>query len=441
MPNPKKSSASKSIVKKPSPELLTIPLELREHIFAELLSDDPSSLFQLVLTNQQLMREARPFLFKQSLVFDGQFELYEWLHCVNRDFIRYVTDIQFKLYDIDPEKIVGALGMRLRQANLTAASSIEAPMGNPYEQACDFEIERLGKAFSLFRNVRHFTILASTDADPRPPYRMLVAFSQLLSIRFPHLHSLTIQEEFLPLTFISNMHDLRYICFTGMSTTPPADVTALFSGLSCLDSLEINRLDTKPSPRQAELYHKIAISQQCDYVRLMRSIPGLESLAFYGEICEDEEDDEATPEQTNEFLFALDGRGCPLDTLKIFANVNTPDEGWVRRRLASFATSSLVHFETFHDHFPGFNCLPKTLETLVLWSSERQIDIGSAMKDLVIKVKEHRATIPELAEIIIYLDVENWNELEKARMSIQQRIALLDIHLRWRRWDGEAPRR
>lgn len=430
-------------VKGPSPHFLTIPLELREHVYAELIPEDPCSLFQLLLTNRQVYREAKPFLFRQSLSFDGQAEFYDWIQTVDRAFLRYVVDVQFKLHDIDPENIVGALGKRLRQANITAANSAQAPVGNPYHEACDLEIERLGGGFSFLPNVRYFTVLSCTDSDPRPSYHMLVAFSNLLAVRFPHLMSLANQEEYLPLSFMSKMKNLQRFSFPGMTTSSPAEVTAMFQGFQSLVDLEINRLDQESSRRQTELYFRAATPQQCNYGELMRCIPNLESLSFYGEsIYEeaDEDDEDATPVLTNDFLAPLDGRGCPLQTIRILANVSAGSEGWMQKKLASFHTSSLINLETFHAHLPPIKYLPQTLETLVLWTSESEVDIGASMKELVRMVGDSRSLIPRLAEIVIHLDVEDWDGVAGARRIISQRMLALAIRLRWKRWDGDTPK-
>lgn len=430
-------------VKSPSPHFLTIPLELREHIYAELIPDDPCSLFPLLLTNRQVYREAKPFLFRQSLSFDGQGEFYEWIQTVDRAFLRYVVDIQFKLHDIDPENIVGALGKRLRQANITAANSAQAPVGNPYHEACDLEIERLGRAFSFLPNVRRFTVLSSTDSDPRPSYHMLVAFSNLLAVRFPHLVSLTNEEEFMPVSFMSKMKNIQRFSFSGMTTSSPAEVTAMFQGFQNLVDLEINRLNQESSRPQTELYFRVAKSQQCNYGELMRCIPNLESLSFYGEPVDEEtdaDDEDAMPDLTKNFLIALDGRGCPLQTLRILSNVGPGFEEWMQKKIASFHASCLVRLETFHAHLPPIKYLPKTLETLVLWISESEVDIGASMKELVRMVGDYRSSIPRLAEIVIHLDVEDWDGVSGARRIVSQRMLALGIRLWWKRWDGDTPK-
>ncbi len=437
-----KSGASKQTRTCP-PDFLTIPLELREHIYAALIPDDPCSLVPLLLTNRQVHREAKPFLFRQSLSFDGQAEFYGWIHAVDRAFLRYVVDIQFKLHDIDPEKIVGALGKRLRQANITAANSAEAPVGNPYNEACDMEIERLGRAFSFFPNLKHFTILSSTDSDPRPSYHMLVAFANLLSARFPLLTSLTSFEEFLPLSFMSKMQNLQRFSFSGMTTSSPAEVTAMFQGFHNLAELEIDRRDRESGGRQTELYFRLAKSQQCNYGELMRCIPDLESLSFYGESYDEErdaEDEDEMPDLTRNFLVALDGRGCPLRKLCILPHASAACEEWIQKKIASFQTSHLVHLEIFHAHLPPVKFLPKTLESLVLWTSEDQVDIGSSMKELVGMIGDCRSSVPRLADIVIHLDVEDWEGVGGARRAVSQKMLALRIHLRWKRWDGDTPR-
>ncbi|MCJ1463163.1 hypothetical protein MMC07_001768 [Pseudocyphellaria aurata] len=453
MPKPSKASAAANAkaAKKPPPHLLTIPLELREHVYTELLPEDASALFQLLLTNHQLSREAKPFTFKQPLAFDGQSELYSWLPRVDRRFLRYVTDVQFKLHDIDPEKIMGALGKRLRQA-ITAANSAHAPVGNPYDEACDWEIERLESAFSYLPNVKHFTVLPSTDADPRPSYHMLVSFSHLLSRRFPHLVTLTNHEEFLPARFLSAMQNLRRLCFSGMSTSPPAEVTALVRGLPNLVELEINRLDADTSGRQSDRYSRIATSHLCNYAELTRGLSRLESLAFYGESCDQDEDDDdeddddddddvaEIPEATRIFMGALDGHRSSLQKLQIFANVDASYESRVQKKLATFKTSNLVHLETFHAHFPGFDFLPGSLRTLVLWSSSRDVPFESSMKALVKTARQYRSSVPNLGNILINLDVENWERVSGARHWLYEQMEYLGIRLSWRYWDGFLPK-
>lgn len=462
-PNAKTTTTTTTAASRPPPRFLSIPVELREHIYNELLPYDSPSLFQLLLTSTQITREAKPFIFKQSLVFDGQSELYSWIRRVDRKYLRYVVDIQFKLHDIDPEKIVGALGKRLRQANITAANSAQAPEGSPYDEACDWEIDRLGNAFSLVPNIKYITVLGSTDADPRPSYHMLVSFSKLISRCFPQLVTLINQDEFLPAGCLLGMQNLKRLCFPGFSSSSPAEVTAMISGLPNLLHLEFNRLDSDTSTLQDNLYSRIAIRQQCSYAELTHGLPNLESLAFYGESCEEEEDEDdddededdendenedeyedsdgekavpEIPEATRLFMGALDGHKSSLRKLKLLANVDSYYESRIQKKISTFKTSSLTYLEISHAHFPGFDFLPGTLNTLVLWSSERVVPFESSMKNLVRTAKEYRSVVPGLGNILIYLEIEDWDGMAQARQWLYERMEAIGIGLRWRRWDG-----
>ena len=138
---------------------------------------------------------------------------------------------------------------------------------------------------------------------------------------------------------------------------------------------------------------------------------------------------------------ALDGHKSSLRKLKIFANVNSYYESRVQKKVATFKTSTLTHLEINHAHFPGFNFLPDTLKTLVLWSSERDVPFESSMKNLVRSAKEHRSVVPKLGNILIYLEMEDWNGMAQARQWLYERMETIGIGLRWRRWDGFPPTR
>lgn len=456
------TSTTRAAASRPLPPFLTIPAELREHIYNELLPYDSSSIFQLLLTCPQITREAKPFIFKQSLIFDGQSELYDWIRRVDRKYLRYVADIQFKLHDIDPEKIVGALGKRLRQANITAANSARAPEGNPYDEACDWEIDRLGNAFLSFPNVKQITVLAGTDADPRPSYHMLVSFSKLLSRRFPQLVTLINQDEYLPAGCLLGMQNLKRLSFPALSSSSPAEVTAMISGLPNLLHLEFNRLRADTGTSQDILYSRSATRQQCNFAELTRGLLNLESLAFYGESCkegeEDDDDDDdddgdededrdgekaipEIPEVTRLFMGSLNGHKSSLKKLKIFPNVDFYYESRVQKKIATFKTSTLTYLEINHAYFPGFDFLPGTLNTLVLWSSERDVPFEFSMKNLVVTAKEYRSDVPGLGNIIIYLEIEEWDGMAQAREWLYERMEAIGIGLRWRRWDGIPPTR
>ncbi|KAL8682817.1 MAG: hypothetical protein Q9186_001146 [Xanthomendoza sp. 1 TL-2023] len=152
------------------PRLLRIPAELREQVYSELLHDHPSSLSGLLTVNKQISGEVLPWILKRPLTFDGQQCLFNWLSCIDPGYLPNVVGIRLNLHDIDPEKIMGALGERLRRAR---EQSPDDGLRSPYLEACDLETTKIMNALRLFKNLRSFTLLSNTSADPHPDSEMI----------------------------------------------------------------------------------------------------------------------------------------------------------------------------------------------------------------------------------------------------------------------------
>ncbi len=266
---PKTNGKARAAVRSP-PRLLTIALELREVVYNHVLNDAPSSLTNLLVVNRQLSTEVLPFQFKRHLTFAGQAELFEWLDNVDHEFLHHVVDASFTLHDIDPEKIVGALGKRLRQANLANARNspmVDQSKGNPYHEACDLEMRKIGEAFRLIPNLKELTIATTDDGDPKPPLRMLSSFSKMLAHRFPHLHTLSSDEDNMPVDYVANKPKLRRLQFPAISTSTNAEVHQHFSNLRLTD-LEVYRF----------AHHDPSAPRRRILSQVFRSLPPLQSL-------------------------------------------------------------------------------------------------------------------------------------------------------------------
>ena len=266
-----------------SPHFLTIALELRQIVYKQILRDSPSSLTDLLIANRQLAIEVLPYQFRRHLTFDGQEELFDWLDHVDHRYLRHVVDIKFKLHDIEPETIVGALGKRLRQANLGSRnnSQMVGAKDNPYHEACDAEVRKIGEAFKLIPNVRKLT-LATTDAgDPQPPQRMLSTFSKMLAHRFLHLHTLISYEDAMSVHLLSNKPGLRRLRFPAISISNNTEIAGVFSTLSLTD-LEIYRLPHQISPMAP---------RRRILAQVLRSLQPVRSLLLYEEEADSEEPD------------------------------------------------------------------------------------------------------------------------------------------------------
>ncbi|KAL6718288.1 hypothetical protein ACLMJK_004376 [Lecanora helva] len=266
---------AKAATPRASPHFLNIALELREIVYGHILRDNPSSLTNLLVVNRQLSTEVLPFQFKRHLTFDGQAELFDWLDNVDHEHLHNVVDVRFKLHDIDPSKIVGALGKRLRQSNIrsTSKSPGASASDNPYQEACDAEMKKLAEAFKLIPNVRKLTIATTDAGDPQPPQRMLSIFSRLLAHRFRYLETLISYEDALTVDHISNKPRLRRLRFPAISPSSNAEVAGVFANLS-LSELEIYRLPHQLPPKTPK---RRIIAQ------VLRSLPPLRSLLLFEE--------------------------------------------------------------------------------------------------------------------------------------------------------------
>lgn len=418
--------------------LLGIPPELRQQIYGAVLNTSPSSLYNLVLTNRHISRETKPYLFKQFLVFDGQTELLEWLRTIDHTFLGLVTDIQFKLHDIDPEGIVGALGKRLRQVVISNSSN--RPAKDPYKEACDLELEHLEKAFRILPKVKRFTILATTKADSQPPCHMLCAFSDMLVRCFPNLISLAYHEDVLPIDFISPLHKLRRLRFPGITTNTPKRVTSIIGQLPSLVELEVCR----PDPNSAERVPSVSRAVRrirCDIPDIIRGISGLESLAFYEFLSKNNHSEAAQAEMTEavmESINALERHKLSLRSLKILIDLDL--QTWMRKKIAMFVKSShLTHLETFDSDFPPLGYLPTTMETIVLRSGLLRVPFQSWLEEFVSMAQYYNYELPHLTEVVIYLNNPIRPSDEKHKGWASKEMRKLGIQLWWRRWDGTPP--
>lgn len=438
-PHVSKHKTYDSTTRKTRSCLLDIPRELREHVYGAILNTSPSSLYNLILTNRQISREARPYLFKQSLVFDGQSELYEWLRTVDHAYLRLVVNIQFKLHDIDPEGIVGALGKRLRQVAISGPS--KRPDKDPYTEACQLEIGRLGKAFRLLPHVRHFTILATTKADPQPSYRMLGWFSEMLVESFPNLISLTSHEDMLAIPFVYPLHKLRRLRFSGITTSMPAHVTSVLSEMPSLVELEVCRPNPASVERKVLSASGAVRPMRCDIADIIRNISELRTLAFYDISSKNDHSEVADEEMTAtimESISSLERHKRSLRELTILIDLDF--EPWMQKELATFIKSSrITHLETFDTDCPPLGYLPATIETVVLRSGLLRVPFKSWLEKLVSMAQHYNDELPEFTEAVIYLKGPPIPSEDTLKRWASKEMRKLGIQLWWRRWDGTPP--
>lgn len=345
---------------RPRSNLLTLPLEIRDEIFRFLICEPPCVLLNLLSTNRQLEKEVKPFLYRRSLAFEGQCELFHWLALVDHRYLKYVSDVRFKLFDIDPEKIAGALGTRLREARANRANgdlrSKNDEIDNPYYEACFLDLRRLHKAFGLLHGVRTLTIATCDRSDPHPPAQMLDAFSKMLGQCFPNLTSLISEESRFDIDFVANKPRLQLLRFSANSESCEDDINAIFRRLPHL-RLEFCRI----SPPRGALDEWHCISE------ILFCLPPLRGLVLFERL--DTEIPSLLEEIFQHSIEALKRHLKSLQTLSVMADRPMADQPatTMQRNLYRFLeASNLRHVEVIGFYVSAYRHLPGTVESFTL---------------------------------------------------------------------------
>ena len=345
---------------RPRANLLTLPLEIRDEIFSFLIREPSCVVLNLLFANRQLEKEVKPFLYRRSLVFEGQCELFHWLSLVDHRYLRYVSDVRFKLFDIDPEKIAGALGTRLREARANRVNgdlrSSNDRADNPYYEACFQELKRLHKAFGLLHGVRRLTIATCKASDPSPPIQMLDAFSNMLGQCFPNLTSLISEESRFDVDFVANKPRLQLLRFSANSESCEDDINAIFRRLPNLH-LEICR--TSPPRGASDEWHCTS--------EILFCLPPLRRLVLFERL------DTKIPclleEVFDHSIEALKRHLKSLQTLSLMADRPMTDRPatTMQRNLYRFMeASNLRHVEVIGFYVSAYRHLPGTVESFTL---------------------------------------------------------------------------
>ncbi|CAF9933774.1 hypothetical protein IMSHALPRED_009472 [Imshaugia aleurites] len=451
-PNGRSGKAKARAVTQPSLRFLTLALELRENIYAHVLHNHPSSLVDLLLVNRQLSREVKPFLYKLPWTFDGQSQLFEWLSKVDHAYLRHVEEIRFKLHDINPDEIVGALGKKLQNANITRASGSRGPdtPDNPYFEACRADLRRIGAAFRLLQNLRRLTILSASERDSQPHHRTQDAFSKLVGQCFPKLKFLASEEDQLPIDFISGKSELRTLRFPATTSSEDEETEEIFSALS-LTELEICRFP----------HHTASGSEEWDCVTpVLESASALRSLTLF------ERPGAETPNLAAEVFVgsqsALKRHRHSLRSLKLLAKPGpeyTADEGGDPVRpeaycAAFLAQSSLTHVEFLDVWMSIYEHLPRTTQT-VTWRLDeppRPPNVATSVariKKMVTHAAQMRGSPrdprhPLLRRIVIHLDAffpsdeirRPDHPSNEILLMARAKLGQLGIRLDWKGWEG-----
>ena len=397
----------------------------------------PSSLFELLLTSHQIAEEVKPVMYKQRIDLDGQAELFRWLRESDRTCFTYTEDVAFKLYDIDPQKIVGALGKRLRQS-AHGRDAQSPPADNPYRQACQAEVDRILHGFSMLPNVKKLTLRRCIMSDPRPPRHMSLAFAEGLATQMPQLQQLIIEDESFSLRPISSFKKLRALSFTGLSVDDPSDMPGIFSSLEDLIGLEIYRPD--PNLDDAHIQQRSGRPElrRCQPAQLLENLPySLQMFTFHetSKFIRSHNLGQQLVDTVQTVIGALEDHAnlTQLD-LRSSAKFSEP----IRSHLASLISNApLKDLELFVDDFLSFEMLPKSIMRVVWRFSRSHMLTVAFITGLVTKAKEQHQRLSELASIIIYTHGKPTEpEVREHQERAFKLLRVLGISLFWDCWDA-----
>lgn len=351
-------------------------------------------------------------LTKLTAKYAGQSELFEWLDTVDQDYLRYVTDVRFKLHDIDPDEIVGALGKRLRDANITRARSDRSDIhrvdyldnsDNPYYEACYLDLRRIGAAFQLLANVRYFTLIKAAQGDPKPSRPMENSLSRILAQCFPDLRSMCTDVINLPLDFISNKPKLKRLRFPGTTITHPRERANVIEQLSDL-RLEIVR---------RSFDHAYEAQSDC-LSNMVEHLPPLRSLS----VIEHGMTPNVAHNLWRSHTESLKDHCKSLNVLKILVEIGDSayKDVLISNAASLVSNASLTHLEIINTWSFLFRSLPPTIETFVLRLDlpyNRNVQNVPSFKELMAHVRwkfenagsrPHVSKMPKLRRIMIYLN-------------------------------------
>jgi hypothetical protein len=189
------------------PPFLVIPLEIREQVYFDVVTD-PEQGTQLLRTCREILAEGHELLFRRPLIFRRQEALYSWLAHARHEHLHLVTSITLELQDIDLRPL-------LNTTTTTAQVS-----RSPRLQAWDLheqEVQRLRQAMGRLPSVKSLILRASSERRSHLYRRYVGEVLELLNLVWPNLHSLSLEGNFHDqnLGFTTSLVELRSLSFDG----------------------------------------------------------------------------------------------------------------------------------------------------------------------------------------------------------------------------------
>ncbi|KAF2799582.1 hypothetical protein K505DRAFT_370891 [Melanomma pulvis-pyrius CBS 109.77] len=214
-----------------TPPILALPLELRELIYKEVLSN-PSQGPQLLQSCHEIYAEGNKFLFQRPILFRGQIALYHWLDQVPETHLHHVTEITLELQNVDMRPLLSPIASTASTSSTSKLLTWELH---------ELELDRLDQALRRLQNIKTFTIRALPERQSFLYREFLAKVLESLGSLYPNLSSLSLQGNLhhQSLSFLSSLQELSSLSFDGFSSSSPVETASILSNLTHLTNLSL----------------------------------------------------------------------------------------------------------------------------------------------------------------------------------------------------------
>lgn len=341
---------------------LGLPLELRQHIYEEMLDLPATDHISLLCVCRQTLHEGSMFFYRRTLICGSQDELYRFTTTHRPETLRCITSLNITFREVDPAVMQPALAM------LVMGLPIDSRQ-HPYFR----EIEKVTKGLLSMRNVKHLSVLTPNERTRNPPSRdFFESIFSWIRKNYTQLHSLHTAVETTSVSFLSALRNLRSIHCSGFSTTSPEEMLGIVTKLKQLEELKL--VAPPRSLRRRQRYgHQQRVVVQSFTDTVVRSMRPLKRLTIF-EVAESAHDQPAF--LTGGFLKAvyLTHRNS-LREIHLMSDMNLDATAVTQLRVLLRSTTVLI---TLRIGWPAmdirlFQHLPTTLQHLEVMVSELPI--------------------------------------------------------------------
>ena len=251
----------------PHPSFLGLPLELRQHIFMEMLQLSASDHLSLLCVCKKIFHEGKEYFYRRPLDLSSQDALESFALSHTPETLQEIKTVHVTFREVDPAAMQPALALLV--AGLPISSN-----QHPYHH----EIERVTRSLATMSNVNHLSILRPVERLQNPPSRdFFESVCSWIQKSYTQLQSLELSVENTSLQFLSSLENLRMLNFSGFSASQPDEMLSIMNQFRCLEELRIVGPPQGLRRRQRYGYqHRFVVQSLTDAVlHGMRPLKGL----------------------------------------------------------------------------------------------------------------------------------------------------------------------